>query len=294
MKTLFLSAWRILLCALTWLVGAVLGGLLAGALPLEKPNLPTAVDPRWLGLWTLVAALTLCLALAQLSRQLRGNFWTRWGLLAGVVYGVLGICNTIEACTFTSLGGGLFMAVSMLPPCVLATGLLALLFPPSPSSSTPSADTGGCFAQRGLGQWTARLLAAWLAFPLVYFIFGTPVGLLVGDLYRNESFGLRLPSFQVVIAVQLLRSFIFLLVSLPVLMACAISSRRRFPLTFGLALFAVVGLFGMLQAYWMPVGMRALHTLELLLDSLLYVWLLVKLLLPRLEGQPQPVPEPVT
>jgi hypothetical protein len=47
----------------------------------------------------------------------------------------------------------------------------------------------------------------------------------------------------------------------------------------GLSLFVVSGLYGLMQAFWMPWAMRGLHAVELLLDSLAYVWLLAVLLL---------------
>ena len=115
-----------------------------------------------------------------------------------------------------------------------------------------------------------------------------PVGLMVGKFYQNQSFGLQMPSLGVVIGVQFIRSLIALLAVLPILVAWP-GSRQRFAWTFGLNLFVVSGLYGLIQAYWMPWTMRSIHTVELLLDSLAYGWLLAVLLLPRAIGAP-PVP----
>jgi hypothetical protein len=46
-----------------------------------------------------------------------------------------------------------------------------------------------------------------------------------------------------------------------------------------LSLFVVFGLYGLLQAFWMSWPMRGIHTVELLLESLAYGWLLAALLL---------------
>ena len=73
---------------------------------------------------------------------------------------------------------------------------------------------------------------------------------------------------------------IALLVVLPILVAWP-GSRQRFAWTFGLNLFVVAGLYGLIQAYWMPWTMRSIHLVELLLDSVVYGWLLAVLLLPR-------------
>ena len=40
----------------------------------------------------------------------------------------------------------------------------------------------------------------------------------------------------------------------------------------------MVGLFGLLQTTWWPVGMRAVHSLEILADSAVYAWAAVALL----------------
>ncbi|MGH7993838.1 MAG: hypothetical protein ACREDQ_10000, partial [Limisphaerales bacterium] len=118
-----------------------------------------------------------------------------------------------------------------------------------------------------------------------------PVGLMVGKFYQNQSFNLQLPSLGVVIGVQLIRSLIALLVVLPVLVAWP-GSRQRFVWTFGLGLFVVSGLYGLIQAYWMPWTMRSIHLVELLLDSLAYSGLLTVLLMPRGPAHhPAPVEE---
>ncbi len=57
-------------------------------------------------------------------------------------------------------------------------------------------------------------------------------------------------------------------------------SRRRLGVTFGLSLFIALGLYGMIQAYWLPWDMRGIHAVEVLVDSLVYGWLIVVLLVP--------------
>ena len=66
---------------------------------------------------------------------------------------------------------------------------------------------------------------------------------------------------------------------------------RAAGLTYGLSLFVVLGLYGMIQAYWMPWDMRGIHAVEILLDSLVYGWLLVILLVPSHGQHARPLPQ---
>ena len=285
-------AGKILVGAMAVMVGFAVGGMLSAALGLPQPKMPQAVDGRLLALSTFAGSVVLCVGLVEIARRLRGGFWARWLIVAGFAYGCLGINNTIEAAIFTSIGGWPTLAVLWLVTCLLVTGLIAGLFR-SPAGDEPFGTTvRRFFAARTLGQWVGRFFAAWLAFPTVYFLFGTPVGFLVQDAYRAEAFGLRLPSLPIIIGVQLIRSVIFLLVSLPVLVAWS-DSRRRLALTFGLSLFIVLGLYGMIQAYWLPWDMRGIHAVEILVDSLVYGWLLVILLVPSHGLHSQPLPQSV-
>lgn len=282
---------KILVCALSVVIGTVLGGMAFTALGLPGPQMPPAVDSRMLALSTLVGSVVLAIGLAEIARRLRGSFGTRWLIVAWFAYGCLGINNTIEASFFTSIGGGLALAVLWLVACLLSAGVITLLFRlPTPAESF-GASVRGFFSGRTVGQWTWRLAAAWLAFPVVYFVFGMPVGLLVQNSYRDQAFGLRLPGLGVILAVQFVRSIVFLLGALPIFVVWS-GLRRRLSMIFGLSLFLVLGLYGLIQAYWLPWGMRGLHTAEILLDSLVYAWLLVRLLVPRNEPESTSPPQP--
>lgn len=283
-------AWKILVGAVAVVLGFGLGGMLSTALALPQPKMPQAVDGRLLVLSTFLGSVVLCVGLVEIARRLQGGFWARWLIVAGFAFGCLGINNTIEAAIFTTIGGWPTLAVLWLVTCLLVTGLIAALFRHPTRDEPLGPNVRRFFAARTLGQWIARFLAAWLAFPVVYFLFGAPVGLLVQEAYRAEAFGLHLPSLQVIIGVQLVRSVIFLLVSLPVLVAWS-ESRRRLGLTYGLSMFVVLGLYGMIQAYWLPWDMRCIHAVEILLDSLVYGWLLVILLVPSHGPHSGPLPQ---
>jgi hypothetical protein len=261
----------------------LVGGIVSSALHLEPPKLPGPVDTQLLGLLCLVGGFILSLALATLAPQLQVKRRPRFAVIAWFVFAWLGINNTIEAGIFTTIGGAPTMIVTMLLLSISVAGAVVLLFGGREVRASFSNDFRQFIANRTKAQWAVRLLLAVLAFPVVYFFFGMPVGLMVGKYYQNESFDLHMPSLGVVIGVQFIRSLIALLAGLPILVAWP-GSRQRLAWTFGLNLFVVAGLFGLIQAYWMPWTLRSIHTVELFLDSVGYGWLLAILLLPRVPA----------
>ncbi len=96
-----------------------------------------------------------------------------------------------------------------------------------------------------------RFLAAFLAFPLIYLTFGRLIAPLVIDYYEQGLFGLSLPGWNQILPILLIRSLLFLIACLPILITWQASKRKLF-LTLGFSLFLLVGGLSMLQAYWMP------------------------------------------
>jgi hypothetical protein len=132
----------------------------------------------------------------------------------------------------------------------------------------------------GTGQWLWRVAAAWLSFPLIYFLFGLCVAPLVIPIYQAGVAGLHIPPLDVIMRTQLLRSALFLASSLPVILLWT-GSRRRLILALGWAHTAMVGLYGLSQASFMPPVLRVLHSLEIAADSFVYALVLVWLFFPR-------------
>jgi hypothetical protein len=272
---------KILLCGLSMVVGNMLGGWVSVALRIEQPKFPEPLDLRALGALGFAAAVILSVGLTTLCRWLRGSRSARFASIAWFVYAWLGINNTIEASVFTSIGGQVAMLVTMLFGSLSLAGAIVALFPGSGSGQAFGENLLAFFDNRTVAEWSLRLSAAVLIFPIVYFVFGTPVGLVVGKLYRAQSFGLRMPSsLTMLLGLQCARSLVSLSAALPLLVLWT-GSRPRFAWTFGVVLFAASGLYGLLQALWMPWTLRGIHATELLLDSLSYGWVIALLLLMR-------------
>jgi hypothetical protein len=260
---------KIILAAVAWLAGTMVSGALATALHLPFPALPqNASQAEGFALFVLASVL-LAAGTAQAVGCLRGGFKTRWLALGALLFICVGVNTAVEAVVFSTTiqpAQGVTLALISLLPSVLAAAVLAR----RPHGTGADPLTMPAFG--GLG-WSWRLIAAWLAFPVIYFTFGFIIAPFIMDTYTQGIAGLRIPSFGVTITTQLLRSPIFLAVILPCILLWN-GSRRSLGIRLGLALAIMIGAYGLVQATFLPMHLRIIHTLEILADELVYAFVL--------------------
>ncbi len=272
--------WRLPLCTLAYVGGLTAGGALISALGMPLPKLPEQANEQTTGLCLVLGALVLSLGLAPLARRIRGTFIVRWLALAGLCYVCLGVNAPVEAAIFTNMGGMATIPVIFLFPCLLFAAAVALLFKPADQGEPFRANAKRFFADRPAGEWTWRIAAAVCTFPLIYWTFGSMIAPVVRPYYEQGQFGLALPSAAAIILAQLLRSTLFLTATMPILMAAS-GPRRPLVLALGLAFYVLVGLFSMIQSYWLAPILLVVHNVEIFVDSMVYALALVVLLMPR-------------
>lgn len=158
--------------------------------------------------------------------------------------------------------------------------IIAIFYPPLDKSRDFASAWKTFFAQKCRGEWWWRLLLAAVAFMPVYLLSGYLVRPFIGNYYIDGMFGLKAAGWSELLPVLLLRSFLFLLVCLPIIVTWQGSSRSLF-FRLGTSLFILVGLLYMLTAYWLPLNVRIPHTIEILLDSFAYSGVLICLLTKR-------------
>jgi hypothetical protein len=231
------------------------------------------------GLCLMLGSLVLTVGLAPLARRIRGGFAIRWLALAGLCYACLGVNTPIEAAIFSDLGGMATIPVFSLLPCLLFAAMMTLLFKPADKGEPVLATAKQFFESRPAGQWSWRIVAAICAFPLIYWTFGLMIAPAVRPYYEQGQFGLALPSATTIILVQLLRSTLFLAATMPILIAAS-GPRRPLVLALGVAFYVLVGLFSMIQTYWLAPTLLVLHNLEIFADSMVYALALALLLVP--------------
>jgi hypothetical protein len=290
-KSFLTCAIKGILCGLVYAIGCVLTGLLAGMFHVTLPNLtPAGVSQGQALQHFLFASALMGLCLTPLACGIAGKRIPRWLTLSFLPFICLGLNATIEILIFTTMitrRAAPSLVASIALPAFLFGAALAFVGAPEPNAPSFFQRAREFFATRSLSAWAGRIVLAILAFPVVYFIFGAMVAPLVVPAYRAGIAGLVLPPLSVIMPVQIVRSIFFLLASLPFLILWK-GKRGSLILSLGLAHFFLVGLFGLMQASFLPAVLRIAHSLEIAADSFAYAAALTFLLFPRPSASPVP------
>jgi hypothetical protein len=281
-KSLAVNVGKLLRCGVAVSAGLIAGGMVATLLHLPPPPMPAGLDTGRAAAGFVLESPFFALALALMGRGLAGGFLSRamiLSLLAWVAYSV----NTGLDASLYMMGyaaGFEFQIVSMLVPCAAGGATVAWLFPPANAVSSVRSIWTGFFARASARSWAWRLAAGAVAFMPIYIFFGLLVIPFTAQYYRENMYGLTLATWDQILPVLFLRSVLFFLACLPVVVVWQKSARSLF-LNLGAALFTLVGLLYMLAAFWLPLAVRVPHSLEILADEFVYAGALVLLLTKR-------------
>ncbi|MEZ4726954.1 MAG: hypothetical protein R3E79_07455 [Caldilineaceae bacterium] len=277
-KAIFVFLSKLILGGLAFSGGLMLGGMIAAMSGLPTPTLPPEMNADRALLTMVATSPLLVLALYFVGRDLAGGWLARTGVLALLAWIAYTLNNVIEAVFFSSYATvPAFTLINFTPGVLLCAGVTAWLFPPRSSTAAFVGAWQAHFAQRTGRAWIWRLLLAAVSFMPIYYGFGLLVVPFVGDYYQQGTFGLAAPPLATLLAVLLVRSILFLLACLPVVVAWQ-GAKWQLGVSLGFALFVLVGLLYMLVGNWLPPSMRLIHSLEILADSFVHAGVLVWLL----------------
>lgn len=273
--------WRVAAIALAFFAGCQLSGMLVPAIGLGWPEFPVETGPGLRLLLDLISSIVLASGLVPLAAGIGGADSRRWLILAAFFYVSFGVNNQLEGATYSTVGGTATMIFFHLLPCALAAAAAVTLVP----VAEPGTRLTTVFTDRPPTSWWWRLLLAWISFPVIFFIFGAMAFPLVSGTYEQPESALVVPGPGSVLRTVFVRSLLFLAVTVPVIVAWT-RSRRALILALGYAFFVMVGAVGLIGAHWLPAAMRSVHAVEILADSMVYAWVLVRLLIPKSRAQP--------
>ena len=276
-KSLFVNIGKLLLCGIIFFIGTIIGGMFVTMLGLQPPSIPEGMDSRSAMLLMVLESPLLALVLASLARHLAGGFRAR----AWVLFLLTWICNSvnnqIEAAAFARVTQGFwFTILTFLVPALFVSMAVAWLIPPTTRNTFADAFKS-FFRRHTTRSWIWRLALAVVIFMPIYYFFGLLVIPFTRSYYEKGMFGLELPSVETVLTVLFIRSVLFFLACLPILIAWQ-SSKLNLLWQLGLALFYLVGFQSLLIANWMPWALRLPHMIEILFDEFVYAGALVWLL----------------
>ncbi len=269
-RHLLVSFVKLLLGGIAFSVGMIVGGMFATLLGLQEPTIPAGMDVTNALIYMLLTSPLLALALAFLARGIGGRFLTRMLALSFLTWIAYTVNTQIEASIFSTFATGIwYTIVAYAVPSLFCGTAVAYIFPSDARSAGLAAAFRNLFGSRTLFEWTWRLILAAIAFMPIYWFFGTLVVPFTSEYYRQNLYGLQMPSTDQIVVVLFIRSILFLIACLPIIVLWQKSGRNLF-LSLGFALFVLVGLLYMLAADWMPLSVRLPHTLEIMADEFVY------------------------
>jgi len=285
LRSSFIFLFKLILSALAFVLGMMFGGMLTSLTGLPAPTPPPEMDANTTMQIMFASSPLLVLALYFVGRELSGGWFVRAGVLALLAWIAYTLNTVIEGIFFSSyVTEPWFNLITFTPPVLLCAGVAAWLFPARNHTASFLHAWRTHFQSRRASAWAWRLLVAAVSFMPIYYFFGLLVVPFVGDYYQQGAFGLAVPSLPTLLTVLLLRSVLFFVACLPVIVAWQ-GAKGQLWWSLGFALFVLVGLIYMLAGTWLPPALRIIHSLEILADSFVHaaalVWLLAKARVPQ-------------
>ena len=269
----------ILIAGIAFAAGLVGSRLLSHAIGLSAPRMPAQAPESIAGYYLITGSIILSGGLALPATGISASLPVRWLVLATFVFLGFAVSTTIETSIFSSAAGTMSMIPALLLPCILLAGVLAApCLTPFPTRETEGRIVR-FFRARPWPEWTWRIAAAVVSFPLIYFVFGLMASPVVSDYYASGVSGLALPAPASIVRVQFLRSILHLVSLFPLLILWR-GDRRHIVVGLTLAFFVFIFAYDIVLANQIPAVLVLVHGLEVLVDSLVYAWAVVHLLMP--------------
>lgn len=282
MKTVFrigLVLLKGIAAAAAAFVGLIASGVITPLLGLPMPEVPPQVEmnllmPR-LFLSMVVIAIVLGECFQRLSRQYWKRFLSIW-LCNYLVYYLLNMLDGMLFTPFPNMGTGI---ISNIFPALTLAAATAWLWKPGKDDIFETGATKAFFAERRPADWAWRFALAWLAYPPIYYLMGLVISPLIKHYYEDPglNLGLVLPPLGILLGMQVLRGILFLVAVLPVIIVWRGSTKGLWLWTGSIIFIQIAGQI-IFQAYWLPLGLRIPHIVELLVDSFLQAGLYAILL----------------
>jgi hypothetical protein len=232
---------------------------------------------------SIVSGALLAPVLGFVFSRLSYGRLTRIGIAWFSLFIIQSLNNLVEAVFFTTaiptvtifVAAFVFGLIVTLPEAILA----GTLFSPAKKDRSFKADLKEYLGKWTVSSWLGRVVLGSLVYFPIYYIFGSIIAPWILSYYDDplQAFGLTIPSLEVMVLLQFLRGFLYIVALLPVISTLRVSPCAMYLSVLGL--IYVAGAFVPFIAYsTLPVFLRIVHGLEILADSIVYGAALVYLL----------------
>jgi len=240
---------------------------------------------------SLVGGVLIGGLLVWMSGKMRLKRFGYFILISLVLFVVGRFSNYVEAVFFTTMFANLSVLTAGVVFALLLSfvegGLAAVLFLPESHEGSLFAELSTYFGERTWSTWLWRILLASAAYFPIYFFFGMLISPFVIPYYSDPSLGLKIPSFAVMVPVELFRGFLYVIIMLSVFSTVR-AKRRTMAAIVGLILYVPGGLVPLMSEHALPPQIVPFHMIEIFADSIVYGIVLTRLLNRVSQGGNEP------
>jgi len=203
-------------------------------------------------------------------------------LIWTVLFVIMYLNNMIEGYFFTTVISSLSMfaagAVMILFATLVEAMIAGFLLSTPAKRDNLAAVLRNYIAERRTGSWIIRIAIASAAYFPIYFFFGAVIAPYVLPYYSDPSFGLVVPPLTVIVPLEILRGFLYVVSLLPVIAALK-GNRKPVFIVLTATLFVPGAFIPLLTApASLPAPIIPIHLAEILADSIVYGFVLSRIL----------------
>lgn len=271
---------KIVLLSIVLAGSLVISRLVLYQLGLNLPRFPQQAEESIAIYYLLAGSIILAMGFFAVIRGISGSYKLKFLLILLFTIFGFSIGVTIESAIYSDVPSYNLTIIVLLLPVFLFSLIAPLLTENRHLKDSFSYRMKEYFKLWPVKIWIRNILLAIISFPVIYFIFGLAVSPFVSAYYHEMVEGLKLPGPGKIILIQFIRSTIFLIITIPVIVYWS-GSKTKLILSLGLAHFVMVFAYDLYLAILVPVELIIIHGIEIAADSFLYSWVMVALLYPK-------------
>ena len=220
-----------------------------------------------------IAGISLAVVLGLLFTKLPFRRATRVGVAWLALFAVQEFSNLVEGYFFTTYIQTVYLFFAATFNSMLVTLIEALLvgflFVPEEADRSFVEEFRAYTRRRPWTSWILRFAASSVVYFPIYFLFGALISPFVLPYYESSVIGLRIPSFSVMVPLELIRGLLYVLALMPVIALLRVE--RKYVFAGVASLLYIAGAFApFLSGPGLPIQLRVFHGVEILADSLVY------------------------